>query len=207
MYKIGIDARLYNQTGVGVYLRNLLYYLERLTKNYSQFFIYLTPDVYDKVRFKSKYFVKQLVDYRWHTFAEQTGFAKKLYQDNLDLVHFTYFSYPILYKKKFIATIHDTTPLFFKTGKASTKNPFLYEIKFRAFQFVISQEVKNAVKIITPSNTVKNQLVELYGKSYENKIESIYEGVDYELINQSNSRESGNQIKSGLLIKSGMTKK
>src|SRR3990167_6334567 len=141
MYNMGIDARLFNQTGVGVYLRNLLYYLEKINNRTITFYVYLLPDDFDKVSFKSKNFRKRPVNSRWHTLSEQLGFARALYQDNLDLVHFTYFSYPVLYKKKFIATIHDTTPLFFKTGKASTRNPLLYEIKFRAFQFIISQQL------------------------------------------------------------------
>ncbi|MBI4225690.1 glycosyltransferase family 4 protein [Candidatus Roizmanbacteria bacterium] len=182
MNKIGIDARLYSQTGVGVYLRNLLYFLEKIVKNQLLFYIYLMPEDYDRVQFRSSYFVKKKIDYKWHTPGEQIGFAKQLYSDGLDLVHFTYFGYPVVYKKKFMATIHDATPLFFKTGKASTKPAFLYELKFRAFQFVISQQVRNAAKIITPSNTVKRQLIKIYGDSVENKIKTIYEGVNYELI-------------------------
>jgi len=180
MYKIGIDARLYSQTGIGVYLRNLLYYLEKITKREVLFYIYLLPDDYNKVQFADKFFVKKLVYSRWHTVSEQVYFANTIYKDNLDLMHFTYFSYPVLYKRKFIATIHDSTPLIFKTGKASTKNPLLYEIKFRAFQFVISQQLKNAELVITPTKAVKKQLLDIYGTSYENKIKPIYEGVDYE---------------------------
>jgi len=182
MYKIGIDARLYSQTGVGVYLQNLLYFLEKMTTYDAQFFIYLVADNYEKIRFKNKNFIKVLADYKWHTVAEQIRFAKSLYRDNLDLVHFTYFSYPVFYKKKFIATIHDITPLSFKTGKASTKSALLYEFKFRAFQFVISQQVKNSKFIITPTKSVKEQLVKIYGESVKNKIKPIYEGIDYELM-------------------------
>jgi len=182
MYKIGIDARLYSQTGVGVYLRNLLFFLEKIAESKILFFIYLLPEDYDNVKFKNKCFLKKLVDSRWHSFSEQINFAKTLYKDNLDLVHFTYFSYPVLYKKKFIVTVHDTTPLLFKTGKASTKNPLFYEIKFQAFKFVISQQVSNSQFIITPTKTVKRQLMDIYGKKYDSKIKPIYEGVDYELI-------------------------
>lgn len=182
MHKIGIDARLLGQTGVGVYLLNLLYYLERIVKDESLFYVYVLDENYDKIQFKNKLFIKKAVTYRWHTFAEQIGFARILFQDNLDLVHFTYFSYPVLYRKKFVATVHDVTPLLFKTGKASTKNRLLYEIKQKTFKFVISQQVKNASAIIVPTKTVKKQLTEIFGKSTEKKIIPIYEGVDYELI-------------------------
>ncbi|OGK09903.1 hypothetical protein A2767_01775 [Candidatus Roizmanbacteria bacterium RIFCSPHIGHO2_01_FULL_35_10] len=190
MLKIGIDARLYGQTGVGVYLRNLLFYLKKNVKTNFLFYIYLLPQDYDKVDFKNKNFIKKLVYSPWHTFSEQLEFCKVLYKDNLDLMHFTYFSYPVLYKRKFIATIHDTTPLIYKTGKASTKSAFLYELKFQVFKFVISQQIKNAKLIITPTYTVKKQLTDFFGKKYSPKIKAVFEGVDYELINEAN-RHSG----------------
>lgn len=204
MSKIGIDARLYSQTGVGVYLRNLLYFLEKIAKRGIFFYIYLLPEDYAKVKFTSKYFIKKPTYSSWHTFSEQFDFVKILYSDSLDLVHFTYFSYPVFYKKRFISTIHDTTPLSFKTGRASTKNPILYYIKHLAFRFVLRQQVVNSAKIITPTNTVKRQLVSIYGKKYESKIYPICEGVDYELMNISHSRESGNLLNRSP-IKSGMT--
>lgn len=182
MYKVGIDGRLYGQTGVGVYLRNLLYYLQRIKQKEFIFYIYLMKQDYDKLEFKSESFIRKIADYKWHTFSEQFGFLKTLYADKLDLMHFTYFSYPVLYNRRFIATIHDLTPLSYKTGKASTKNPLIYEIKFFAFKTVLDALIKKAKIIITPSKTVKEQLIKYYSDKYVNKIESIYEGVDYRLI-------------------------
>src|SRR3990167_4745149 len=111
MKKIGIDARLYRQTGVGTYLQNFLHYLDeqRLAKNL--FYVYLMAEDFDKLTFRNKNIVKRKADFRWHTFSEQLGFLLLLYRDNLDLMHFTYFSYPILYLKKFVATAHDVTLL------------------------------------------------------------------------------------------------
>lgn len=192
MLKIGIDARLYRQTGVGVYLRNLLYFLQKIVNDESVIYVYLLPDDFNKVIFSNNNFVKKLTYSSWHTFSEQINFAAEIYRDKLDLMHFTYFSYPVAYKKKFIATIHDTTPLLFKTGKASTKAFLLYEMKFRAFKFVISQQMNNAKFVITPTKSVMKQLVGLYGEKYKDKIKPIYEGVNYELTRMSHSREGGN---------------
>jgi len=178
MRKIGIDARLYFQTGVGTYLRNLLGNLQKIAPNDLTFHIYVLKQDEDKIEFNKKNFVKRPVTSSWHTFGEQTRFLYEIYKDKLDLMHFTYFSYPILYGRRFISTIHDTTPLFFKTGKASTKNPFAYEIKHKVFKTVLKTQIKNALKIITPTKTVKKQLTSLYGHSYGEKIIPIHEGVD-----------------------------
>ncbi|PIQ73326.1 hypothetical protein COV58_03170 [Candidatus Roizmanbacteria bacterium CG11_big_fil_rev_8_21_14_0_20_36_8] len=183
MKKIGIDARLYSQTGVGTYLRNLLHYLVKIDNPDIIFYIYLLPLDFDQIEFPSKHFIKRMVSARWHTIAEQTTFYGEIMRDDLGLMHFTYFSYPVLYKRPFIATVHDITPLLFKTGRASTLNFIFYEIKHQIFKYVLSAQIKNAKKIITPTQTVKDQLVEYYGKNIEPKIEPIYEGVNFELLN------------------------
>jgi glycosyltransferase involved in cell wall biosynthesis len=181
MKKIGIDARLLSQTGVGVYIRNLLYYLERIASPDYQVNIYLMKDDLKKITFKNKNFNKKQADFHWHRIPEQTGYLKFLNQENLDLMHFTYFSYPIFYQKKFIATIHDLTPLLFKTGKASTKNSLFYGIKYSMLKVVLEAQIRNSSAIITPSQTVKKQILENYGTKLENKIYPIFEGVNENL--------------------------
>ena len=194
MKKIGIDARLYSQTGVGTYLKNLIHYLEKKELKDELFYIYLMSDDYKNLSFKNKNIVKRMVNYRWHTFGEQVGFALKLYYDNLDLMHFTYFSYPIFYWKKFIATVHDATPLLFKTGKASTKNQLIYNIKHLFFKIVLRCQIEKAIKIIAPTYTVKKQLEDIYGEKISKKIHPIYEGVNYQILESKENKELGKKF-------------
>jgi len=181
MKKIGIDARLIGQTGVGVYISNLLYDLQSLETSGYCFYIYLLKKDINRFNFNSKNFIKRKADYLWHSFSEQIGFLNRLYRDNLDLMHFTYFSYPLLYKRRFIATVHDLTPLKFKTGKASSRSTIEYNIKHFFYKKVIASQVNNAVSIITPSKSVKKQVEKEFGKVNNKKIFSIYEGVNYKL--------------------------
>lgn len=190
MKKIGIDARLINQTGIGVYLQNLLSFLPETSK--FVFYIYLLEkDFYEK-KFLQKNFLKRKANFRWHTASEQIGFLKLLLSDNLDLVHFPYFSSPLFYWKKFIITLHDLTPLFFKTGKASSKFYPIYYLKHFFYKINLKNQVKNSKAIITPSHYVKDQLITVFGKKIKNlekKIYPIYEGVDEELkITQPNNK-------------------
>jgi glycosyltransferase involved in cell wall biosynthesis len=189
MKKIGIDARLYSQTGVGTYLKNLIHYLDKKELKDDLFYIYLMPNDYNNLSFKNKNIIKRMVNHRWHTIGEQVGFAIKLYYDNLDLMHFTYFSYPILYLKKFVATVHDVTPLLFKTGKASTKNQLIYNIKYLFFRVILRCQIKRAIKIITPTYTVKKQLEDIYGEKISKKIHPIYEGVNYQILESKENKE------------------
>lgn len=183
MKKIGIDARLFSQTGVGTYIRNLIYYLMQENTKGLTFYLYVLPQDKEVLPVLPHNFVIRVTPYRWHTFQEQILFWYAILKDRLDLMHFTYFGFPILYRRPFISTIHDITPILFKTGKASTKSRFTYEIKMLAFRIVLYCQVRYSKMIITPSMTIKKSLIQLYGKTYEQKIIPIHEGVDYALNN------------------------
>lgn len=180
MKLIGIDARLYYETGVGVYIRNFLHYLQKSAPEEYRFNVYVLQKNSSQIHFENPHFVKREVSSRWHTFSEQMIFQRVLMNDKLDLMHFTYFSYPVLYNRPFIATIHDLTPLLFKTGKASTLPSFVYEAKHTIFSYILKQQVTKAKAIITPTEAVKNQLIETYGGKYKKKISVLYEGVNFE---------------------------
>jgi len=182
MKKIGIDARLYSQTGVGVYIRNLLSCLLLEDLKDLKFYIYLNDKDFNKINLKNDHFIKRKANYHWHTFGEQLGFLRVINRDKLDLMHFTYFSYPIFYRRKFITTLHDLTPLFLKTGKSSTRAGFIYELKHFFYRLVISLQIKNSLAIITPTNSVKEQIIRHYGVQLKNKIFPIYEGINKELV-------------------------
>ncbi|MDP3974445.1 MAG: glycosyltransferase family 1 protein [bacterium] len=182
MLKIGIDARLYFQTGVGVYTRNLLHYLDKINPKGIKFIAYVLKKDIKKISQKNKNITFRGVNSKWHTFSEQTIFLKNILNDNLDLMHFTYFSYPILYPKKFIATVHDTTLLKFKTGKASTKSSFIYNFKYMIFKHVFKNQIKRSLSIITPTESVKKQLLNICPYLNKEKVTAIYEGVTYEYL-------------------------
>ncbi len=174
--RLGIDARLYNQTGVGVYIQNLLFHFKHLIPKDWKVFVY----VYENINLPiSKKWKIRKVKARWHSLAEQTSFLKELLKDRLDLMHFTYFSFPILYPRPFVITIHDLTPLKFKTGKASTKSKIVYEAKHFFYRMVLKAAVLRAKGIIVPSKQVKREVIKFGAKG--RKVKVIYEGIDEEL--------------------------
>lgn len=182
MKRIGIDARLYSKTGVGVYIRNMLHHLARRTDEDLHYVVYCMSEDAAKFKLPAERFTMRPSHYRWHTYGEQLGFYHLLMSDRLDLMHFTYFSYPLLYRRKFIATVHDTILLEHKTGKASTNGRFLYEFKHFMFRRVFGSQVRNAACIITPTDAVRKQLEGLPGTRKGKHIETIHEGVGYELL-------------------------
>ncbi|OGH11550.1 MAG: hypothetical protein A3B38_01950 [Candidatus Levybacteria bacterium RIFCSPLOWO2_01_FULL_36_13] len=179
---IGIDCRLWNQTGVGRYTRNLIINLQMLDKK-NNYVLFVRSEDYEDVKLQisnSKFKISNC-DIPWHSLEEQINFPQIINKENLDLMHFPYFSVPYFYKKPYIVTIHDLIVNKFNTGKASTLPIFLYWIKRVGYRFILSNVLKNAKKIIVPSETVKSNILENYHWVKKEKIIITYEGgFEYE---------------------------
>lgn len=191
--KIGIDCRLWNETGVGRYIRNLIKELQIIDSK-NEYVLFVLNKDYNQVNSQLSTLNFQLVkaDIRWHTLEEQLRFPSILNKENLSLVHFPYFSVPIFYNRPFIVTIHDLILHHFPTGRASTLPLFFYKLKLLGYKFVISKAVQKAKRIITVSNSTKEEILD-HLKIKENKVVVIYEGIDEEI--QSSNLKVKNLVK------------
>lgn len=181
MKTIGIDARLLFQTGVGTYVQNLLHYLSDIQNDTLVYKVYVLEQDIQKAQkwFPAIHFTT--TQYRWHTFSEQLGFGLQLVLDNLDLMHFTYFGHPVWYPRKFISTVHDLTPLVHITGRASTKGSLAYFWKHTVYRFVLGNQIYRSKCVITPSETVREQIRAYYGEAVTTHVEVAKEGVSFRL--------------------------
>src|ERR1035437_5626990 len=106
--RIGIDARLWEQTGVGRYIRNIIANLQKIDKK-NHYVLFIRSQDLESVsaQVKNKNWEIVETNIKWHSLSEQVQFPLVLNKAKLDLVHFPYFSVPILYKKPYVVTIHD----------------------------------------------------------------------------------------------------
>lgn len=173
--KIGIDGRLWNETGVGRYIRNLVWELEKLDlKNHYVLFVKKGFKIQD-LGFKNDHWKVVETDIHWHSVEEQVTFPQVLNKENLDLMHFPYFSLPIFYTRPFVVTIHDLIINHFPTGKASTLPYPFYRLKRIGYDFVINHAIRISKKIIVPLNAVKDDVRQMFDVQ-EDKIVVTYEG-------------------------------
>lgn len=177
--RIGIDARLINETGVGRYIRNLLDELALLDPPHT-FVVFLLPDAYSTFRLANAKWEKRMADVHWHTLKEQISMPFLFRKAHLDLVHIPYFNVPVLYKKPYIVTMHDLTVLHFQTGKATTLPYILYFLKWVGYYLVLRIGLSGAKHIIAVSKTVRKDLCQSLGIASD-KITVTYEGVDRKL--------------------------
>lgn len=178
--RIGIDARFFGSVGKGLgrYTQKLIEKLEEISsENGNEYFIFLGKENFHEYVPKSSNFHKILVDARWYSLIEQMKIPFILLSYKLDLVHFPHFNVPVLYRKKFIVTIHDLILLHFPTLKASSLNFFFYWLKFLAYKFVIGSAIKRAERIITVSNFTKNDILGNYAINPD-KLSVTHEACD-----------------------------
>lgn len=177
MAKIGIDARLWNETGIGRYIRNLVRGLDSEKYSNNRYIVFLLKKDYDAVEFKHPHIEKRLLDVKWHTLQEQVVIPNILTREKLDLVHFPYFSVPMFYKKPFVVTIHDLIIDHFSTGKASSLPFIAYHTKRYGYKMVLKNAINKSKHILTPSNATKKEIIDHYNASAE-KITVTPEGVE-----------------------------
>lgn len=177
--KIGIDVRLWSQTGIGRYIRNLVSELLILDKKNEYFLFANSSDIPEIKSSLKNTALFQIVraDIPWHSAREQFEFPKLLNKFELDLVHFPYFSIPIFYKKPYIVTVHDLIINSFPTGRASTLPQPLYQLKRIGYSVVLKTALKKAKKILTPTSATKKEIEKNYRIS-PSKIVITPEGVD-----------------------------
>lgn len=189
--KIGIDARLAFQTGVGRYIRNLLRALDETENELEdEYIVFLRGEDLEKIQFQNTNFKKIVSNVSWHSFEEQSVFLNQINKQNLDLMHFTYYAHPAFYNKPFVTTIHDLIIYHNETGKASTRNPLVYRLKRKAYEFVLKKSIKNSKSIIVPTYAVKEDITNTFAANAD-KINVIYEGVDKNM--GSSSKKKGNR--------------
>lgn len=178
--RIVIDSRFYNvQAGIGRYIRNLISNLRKIDKENEYFILLLEKDYH--IFKKNRNFKKELADFNWYGVAEQIKLPQILYKLRPDLVHLPHFNIPIMYMGKFVVTIHDLTHQYFAMRRATTHLPFVYFIKQKGYKWVFKKAIMNSLKIITPSNYVKNLIIKEYGVDRK-KITVTYEGVDDKIL-------------------------
>lgn len=177
--KIGIDARLYNASGIGRYLKNLIAGLQKIDK-VNKYYIFLLGKDFDNLTFPEN-FQKVKADIPWYTFSEQLKFPRIIGKYSLDLMHFPHFNVPVFYNGKFIVTIHDLIHQHYQMKRATTHNFLFYRFKTIGYNLAYLKAIRKSQKIITPSNFVKEQLIKEW-KVAEKKITVTYEGAEDKFI-------------------------
>ncbi len=196
--KIGIDARFAGPggTGIGKYTEKLILNLAKIDRN-NQYVLFLNKNNWDFFKIDQKNFKKSLADVTWYSLKEQLLLSTLFNKEKVDLLHIPHFNVPLLYRGNFIVTIHDLIHHHFKEQAVSSKNPILFNIKRLGYKFVINHAIRNSLKIITPSNFVKKELI-YYFKLNSAKVTVTHEAAEEEYF--STEATGKNKIRNSILF-------
>lgn len=175
--RIAIDARMYGTeyTGVGRYIKNLIDNLQKIDRQ-NNYTVLLRKKYFETLRLASN-FEKVLADFDHYGFKEQILLPKILNQISPHLVHFPHFNVPLLYRGKFVVTIHDAIMSKQKGKDATTRNRYFSKVKRFGYNTAFNYALKNSEAIIVPSKFSKDELSKNL-KVDSQKIKVIYEAVD-----------------------------
>lgn len=170
--KVVIDARE-SGTGTGTYIDKLIEYMHRLKPAY-EIVVLTKKHRVDFIKTVAPGFTVVESNFKEFTFAEQIGFLRQLNSLDADLVHFGMTQQPVMYRGKSVATIHDLTTARFYNP---VKNWLFFKFKQNIYKFVIKRVARKSVRIIVPSQLVKEDVAQ-FTKIQPEKIVVIYEAAD-----------------------------
>ncbi len=156
--KIGIDARLIEETGVGRYIQYLIRELGIIDKKNS-YVVFLRKKSFDSFKLPNSRWQERLAEVPWHSLTEQLVMPGILSRERLDLVHIPYHNPPIFYSGKMILTIHDLTILHVDTGRATTLPLSFYKVKRLGYWLELVIGLRRAKKIIAVSQATKQEII------------------------------------------------
>lgn len=173
--RIGIDARFYGSLGKGLgrYTQQLIAHLEQQDFD-NEYIIFLREANFHEYRPNNKKFQKVLADVPWYGWREQCVLPTILARYKLDLVHFPHFNVPILYRKRFVVTVHDLILLHYPTLRATRLHPFYYWIKFWVYRIVLRRALSNSAHVFSVSHFTKRDILKRFPIS-EQKITVVQE--------------------------------
>ena len=178
---IGIDARMYGPHvgggGLGRYVEQLVRHLEEIDQD-NRYVLFLKPENINQCPANHARITKRETNIHWYTLREQWSLAKQMDAESLDLIHFPHWNVPLGLKTPFVVTIHDLILLEEPfSARATTRNPFIYAIKYALFRRVLAHGIRRAKKIITVSEYTKQSIQKFFPDVHAEKIHVIYEGV------------------------------
>lgn len=172
MARIVLCSREWN-TSTGRYVRELVRYLQEVDHT-NEYIILVQPQDVETWQPSNPNFQLVASPYKEYSFDEQIGLKRQLESLKPDLVHFTMVQQPIFYRGKVVTTMHDLTTLRFKNP---SKNSLVFTIKQRIYGWVNKIVAKKSVSIITPSEFVKQDILN-YTKIPAEKVHVTYEAAD-----------------------------
>ena len=181
-YRIGIDARMFGtgHAGIGQYTEELIRHV-LINDPINQYLVFLVPKIITSFPILAANLTKIKTAVPHYSWTEQLWYPFILQGSKLDLIHYTSFNSPILWRAvPSVVTIHDLTLWFFagRTHRSWWRR--------WAHRFAVKRACYNAHEIIAITEATKQDIIKILGVDGD-KITVVHEAVAerYKTISQS----------------------
>lgn len=172
--RIVIDARMID-VSTGIYIQGLLHFLNKDHAHEFAFIVLVPSKTLEKWTEMYPNLTLQAADEKSYSVAEQTRFVGRLESYDPDLVHFTMPQQPFLWLRPSVTTIHDLTLVRYDN---IDMNKYVYKVKKGIFISLIRTVIMRSKAILTPTQFVKDDIIDYMGKRYADKIHVTLEAGD-----------------------------
>ncbi|MBF0493804.1 MAG: glycosyltransferase family 4 protein [Candidatus Omnitrophica bacterium] len=164
--KIGFDARMISNAGIGSYISSLLTHMTKQSPD-DNFILFGDP-----VRLACFEAERNVKIVKWtapiYTLREQI-LPPPCFAD-MDVFHVPHFNIPLAFKNNMVVTIHD---LIYLLIPESHPSPLA-----KAYAgFFIKRALQSSKSVIAVSNNTAEDLIKCFGTEYGGRIKVVYEGV------------------------------
>jgi glycosyltransferase involved in cell wall biosynthesis len=174
--RIGIDARMIDNTGIGRYLRNLLIHLAR-KDTHNDYIVFINRDNTQVVKQRNFTFVPLKIQVPLYSPQEQYWLPIEIRKWKLDLMHYPNFDIPLIRCCPYVVTIHDLIYYLYPEQCPSKVAHYYARIMLR-------YATKHARRIITDSEYSKQDLIKYFQISAD-KIHVIFPAAETEYFSSS----------------------
>jgi glycosyltransferase involved in cell wall biosynthesis len=165
--RIGIDVRKITDYGIGTHIRNVVLPAAVLMPEH-EFFLYFDPN--DSIdRDPVFHWIEEVAGK--YSIREHFSLSRKAKMNRIDLFHAPHYTLPIFLRCPSVVTIHDLIHIRF--------HQYFPAWKVQAAKFVIRNGAKKAHRIITVSQTTRNDLLD-WMPSLESKVQVLYNRLEQE---------------------------
>lgn len=161
--RIVIDGRLIDvrrTKGLGRYVVALIRALQTVDDD-CEFIVLVPPGQVAAVPSHPRWRTVE-VPWRWYSLGEQIFLPRLLRRLKPDLVHFPHFNVPLLYRGRFVVTIHDLLLRHWPSDRGGVLRRVGYLFKRLAYRLVVAVAVRRAAQVIVPSEFTATEIRRYY---------------------------------------------